>query len=88
MEVITIQHEAYQQLIRKIEDLHAALLESKNEIPPYSKDWQEFQEVMAQLKVSRRTLYNYLEAGNIDRLKIGKRILVNSTQLYAFLGIK
>ena len=77
MEVITIEHQAFQKLPDKIDALHAEVQRMKNPVDQFSAEWIDSDEVMKMLNISRRTLCNYGSQGLLNPSRIGKRKFYN-----------
>lgn len=73
MEVITIQHQAFQKLLDKIDALHAEVQRMKNPVDQFAHEWIDRDEVMRMLNISRRTLCNYVTQGKLHPRRIQKR---------------
>lgn len=71
MEVITIQTEAYKNLIGKIEQINARL--TQNEKQP-KEQWLDNKELMDLLKISKRTAQHYRDNGIISFSQVGSKI--------------
>lgn len=71
MEVITMQSEAYQNLIGKIEEINARL--SQKEKQP-KEQWLGNKELMDLLKISKRTAQHYRDNGIISFSQVGSKI--------------
>ena len=71
MEVITIQSEAFKEIIKKIDDLNARL-NSKEKAPVIQRlDNEEFTRLM---KISKRTAQHYRDSGLISFNQVGAKI--------------
>ena len=70
MEVITIQSEAYQKILDKIEAINSKLTNNQKE----KKEWLDNQELMFLLKISKRTAQHYRDAGMISFAQVGNKI--------------
>jgi hypothetical protein len=73
MEVITIESQAFQLLLEKIDALHAEVQRMKNPVDQFATEWIDGDEVMKMLNISRRTLCNYGSQGLLNPSRIGKR---------------
>jgi len=73
MEVITIESQAFQLLLEKIDALHAEMQRMKNPVDQFATEWIDGDEVMKMLNISRRTLCNYGSQGLLNPSRIGKR---------------
>lgn len=73
MEVITIESEAYKNLISKIDQLHNEIIRIQNPVDQFAQEWIDSYDVMKMLNISRRTLYNYMNQGKLKSSRIGKR---------------
>ena len=71
MEVVTIQSEAFQQIVDKLEAIDQRL--SAKEKEPKEK-WLDNQELMLLLKISKRTLQHYRDSGIISFSQVGNKI--------------
>jgi len=71
MEVITMQTEAYNQIVAKIEALNKKF-EARQKEP--SETWIDNQELMVLLKISKRTSQTYRDTGIISFSQVGNKI--------------
>jgi lactate dehydrogenase-like 2-hydroxyacid dehydrogenase len=77
MNVITLQSEAYQNLIQTIHELHGNLQRRYDEIDQLAKAkkiWVNNEEASELLKVSKRTMQNYRDKGILGYAQIGKQV--------------
>ncbi len=71
MDVITIQSQAFQEIIKRIDDINARL--SAKEKEP-KEIWLDNQELMQLLKISKRTAQHYRDSGLISFSQVGNKI--------------
>ncbi|MEO9211453.1 MAG: helix-turn-helix domain-containing protein [Ginsengibacter sp.] len=71
MEVITIQSEAYQEIVAKLDAINTRLNAKEKE--PEEK-WLDNQELMLLLKISKRTAQHYRDSGLISFSQVGNKI--------------
>lgn len=71
MNVITIQSEAFNEIVGKIEQINKRLSEKEKE--PKEK-WLDNQELMQLLKISKRTAQHYRDSGLISFSQVGNKI--------------
>ena len=71
MEVVTMQSQAYQELVSKIDNINQRL--SAKEKEPKEK-WLDNQELMQLLKISKRTAQHYRDSGMISYSQVGNKI--------------
>ena len=71
MEVITIQSQAFNEIVGKIEQINKRLSEKEKE--PQEK-WLDNQELMQLLKISKRTAQHYRDSGMISFSQVGNKI--------------
>lgn len=71
MNVITIQSEAFNEIVGKIEQINKRLSEREKE--PQEK-WLDNQELMQLLKISKRTAQHYRDSGLISFSQINNKI--------------
>ena len=69
--VITIESEAFEQLIGKIDALQATLLEKEKQP---KEIWLDNQEFIQLLKISKRSAQNFRDSGMISFSQIGAKI--------------
>jgi predicted DNA-binding transcriptional regulator AlpA len=72
MEVITIQSEAFQELIKSIHEIHNKL-DAKNKEQANEMEWLDLSEVCQALKISKRTVFNYINQGILSFSHLGGR---------------
>lgn len=71
MEVITMQTEAYQNLIGKIEEINTRLTQKEKQP---KEQWLDNKEFMDLLKISKRTAQHYRDNGLISFAQVGSKI--------------
>jgi len=71
MEVITLQSQAYQDLVDKIDAIHRSLNEKVNQL---KEKWLDNQELIQLLKISKRTAQHYRDSGLISFSQVGNKI--------------
>ncbi len=74
MDVITIQTEAFQQIIENISEIKNNLISKGNNNTPLSEPWLDIQETCQLLKISKRTLQSYRDNGVLPFSQIGGKI--------------
>jgi len=83
MQVITIESEAFQQLINQIDEIKSKLNEKKK---PLSEVWLDNQDVCELLHISKRTLQNYRDTNKLPYSQIGAKIYYKASDVEAFLN--
>lgn len=71
MEVITIQSQAFQELVGKLEAINNRLNVKEKEP---KEQWLDNQELMKLLKISKRTAQHYRDSGLISFSQVGNKI--------------
>ncbi len=71
MEVVTLQSEAFQEIVSKLEAINTRLNAKEKE--PKEK-WLDNQELMLLLKISKRTAQHYRDNGIISFSQVGAKI--------------
>lgn len=71
MEVVTIQSQAFQDIVKKLEEINARL-DAKEKEP--SEKWLDNQEFLQLLKISKRTAQHYRDSGMISFSQVGAKI--------------
>ena len=71
MEVITIQSQAFQELVGKLEAINNRLNVKEKEP---KEQWLDNQELMQLLKISKRTAQHYRDSGLISFSQVGNKI--------------
>ncbi len=71
MEVITIQSEAFQELVKKMDEIQTKLT-AKDKEP--KEIWLDNQEFIQLLKISKRTAQHYRDTGMISFSQVGSKI--------------
>jgi DNA-binding transcriptional ArsR family regulator len=71
MEVVTIQSQAFQDLVGKLDAINLRLTAKEKE--PKDK-WLDNQELMLLLKISKRTAQHYRDTGLISFSQVGNKI--------------
>jgi len=83
MEVITMQTEAFNQIVAKIEALNNKL-EAKEKEP--KEKWLDNQELMVLLKISKRTAQTYRDSGLISFSQVGNKIYYRLSDIELLLN--
>jgi hypothetical protein len=84
MSLVTIETEAFQRLMEKMEVIESKLdLQSKKS--PLSENWLDNQDVCQLLHISKRTLQYYRDAGLIAFSQIGSKIYYRASDIEAHL---
>lgn len=71
MEVITIQSEAFQELVKKMDEIQTKLTAKEKEP---KEIWLDNQEFIQLLKISKRTAQHYRDTGMISFSQVGSKI--------------
>ena len=71
MEVITIQSEALQELVKKMDEIQTKLTAKEKEP---KEIWLDNQEFIQLLKISKRTAQHYRDTGMISFSQVGSKI--------------
>lgn len=71
MEVITIQSEAFQELVKKMDEIKTKLTAKEKEP---KEIWLDNQEFIQLLKISKRTAQHYRDTGMISFSQVGSKI--------------
>jgi len=80
MSLITIESEAFQRLMKKMEEIESKL-DLQKEKTPLSEKWLDNQDVCQLLHVSKRTLQHYRDAGIIAYSQIGSKIYYRAADI-------
>lgn len=84
MEVITIQSDAYNNIINRLATLEDMMVQNAKK-QPLSETWLDIEETCRLLKVSKRTLQNYRIKGYLTYSHIGGKIYVSSSAIEEYL---
>ncbi|MBK7110272.1 MAG: helix-turn-helix domain-containing protein [Bacteroidetes bacterium] len=71
MNVITIESEAFEHIVKKLDEIQGTL-EERNKEP--KEKWLDNQELMQLLKISKRTAQHYRDSGLISFSQVGNKI--------------
>ncbi len=86
MDVITIESDAFRQIIDKLNSLDDKFFKLKMEAQsPLSERWLDNQDVLALLKISKRTLQTYRDEAKIPFSQVGNKIYYKATDVEKFL---
>ena len=86
MNVITIESDAFKQIMGKLKNLDDKFVELKMEAnTPLSERWLDNQDVMLLLKISKRTLQSYRDESKIPFSQIGNKIYYKASDIEKFL---
>jgi excisionase family DNA binding protein len=80
MEVITIQSEAFQQLLSKLDNL-VSYFKHVAKQQPMSDTWLDIEGACQLLKVSKRTLQNYRDDGTMSYSQVGGKIYFSASAI-------
>jgi excisionase family DNA binding protein len=80
MEVITIQTDAFKQIIDSIADIKQIVV-GKGQQTPLSETWLDIQETCQLLKISKRTLQSYRDNGILPFSQIGGKIYFRAADI-------
>jgi len=84
MEVITIQSDAFQAIMDRLEAMESYFKHVvKNQ--PLSEGWLDIDETCKLLKISRRTLQGYRDGGLLTFSQIGGKIYISAGAIEEFL---
>ena len=78
MEIITIESEAWQQIIDKLNEIESKI---KSKDRPLSEKWLDNQDVCQLLYLSKRTLQNYRDEGILSFSQIGSKIYYRASDI-------
>ena len=84
MNVITIESEAFQQIVKRLEAINEKLNKEKG-TSPLSEVWMDNQDVCELLHISKRTLQHYRDSGKLPFSQIGAKIYYKASDIDAFL---
>ena len=79
MNVITIENDAYQEIIRNINEIKESL--NKRHTQSLSEQWLDISDTCRFLHISKRTLQNYRDKGVLPFSKIGGKIYFRASDL-------
>ena len=83
MEVVTIQSQAYQEIVGKLDEINTRLNAKEKE--PKEK-WLDNQELMQLLKISKRTAQHYRDSGLISFSQVGNKIYYRLSDVETLLN--
>jgi excisionase family DNA binding protein len=84
MHVITMESEAFQKLVEKL-DAISIRLNNQKETTPLSDVWMDNQDVCELLHISKRTLQHYRDSGKIPFSQVGAKIYYKASDIDDFL---
>lgn len=84
MEVIVLESKAFQVILQMLKEI-LAHLEKRNEDELLKDRWLDSNEVCELLKISKRTLYRYLEKGKISYSRVEQKIYFRSSDIERLL---
>ena len=86
MNVITIESDAFKQIMDKLQSLDNKFVELKMEADtPLSEKWIDNQEAVMLLKTSKRTLQTYRDNNILPYSQIGHKIYYKAADVEKFL---
>jgi hypothetical protein len=71
---IEVEKEAFDNLIKKVDEMHTGWLSSSSQSSPQS-DWVDGQTIIKALGISKRTLQSMRNAGKIEFTKISNKLI-------------
>lgn len=83
MQVVTIESEAFQQIVEKIEAINERLT-AKEKQP--KEIWYDNDELAEMLHISKRTLQNYRDKGTISFSQLGNKIFYKAQDVEELLA--
>ncbi len=86
MEVITIESEAFNEIMNKLKELDEKFVSLKFDAEnPLTEKWLDNQEVMLLLKISKRTLQTYRDENILAYSQVGNKMYYNTKDVEKFL---
>ena len=86
MDVITIESDAFAQIMSKLKSLEDRFTELKDKSEnPLKEKWLDNQEMMQLLKISKRTLQYYRDDKIIPFSQVGSKIYYKASDIEKFL---
>jgi len=85
MQVITIESQAFQELLDQLEAIQQKLDKEKSSTP-LSDIWMDNQDVCELLHISKRTLQHYRDSGKLPFSQIGAKIYYKASDIDTFLN--
>lgn len=82
MEVITMQSEAFQEIIKRMDDINTALTEKQKKPEDIFVDNQEFIQIM---NISKRTAQAWRDEGIISFSQVGSKIYYRMSDIQKLL---
>jgi hypothetical protein len=83
MNVITIEHEAFQQITDRLAAIEKGLHQSVEQ--HFENTWMDGQKVLKLLDISRSTLQAYRDQGKLGFSQIGRKMYYRASEVLAFL---
>jgi DNA-binding transcriptional ArsR family regulator len=81
MQVITIESEAFDSILKKLDEIHTKL---SKQIPAEEK-WLDNQEFIQLLKISKRSAQSYRDSGLISFSQVGNKIYYKLSDVHDML---
>ncbi|MBR9915569.1 MAG: helix-turn-helix domain-containing protein [Algicola sp.] len=85
MDVITMESEAYQRIMERLDQVHQELVRLQNPTKELSREWIDGYDVCHILNISRRTLTKYLSEGKLRYSKVDGKNYFKLKDVEAFL---
>jgi excisionase family DNA binding protein len=83
MNVITIEHEAFQQINDRLAAIESGLNRTVEQ--HFEKTWMDGRKVAEMLDISRSTLQIYRDQGKIGFSQVGRKVYYRASDVLAFL---
>ncbi|MEJ5266855.1 MAG: helix-turn-helix domain-containing protein [Bacteroidales bacterium] len=86
MNVITIESEAFKQIMDKLQSLEERFIKLKIDAQtPLTERWLDNQDILLLLKISKRTLQSYRDERKIPFSQVGAKIYYKASDVEKFL---
>lgn len=71
---VLIEKQAFDNLVKKVDELHGGWLAKKNQDPPEA-EWVDSNTVIQMLGISKRTLQKFRDLGKIEFSKVSNKLI-------------
>ncbi|MEI6766893.1 MAG: helix-turn-helix domain-containing protein [Bacteroidota bacterium] len=84
MEVITIQSDAFRELVTKLDEIRSQVVQHHKQ-NPLSDIWLDISDTCRLLKISKRTLQNYRDKKVLSFSQIGGKIFFKASDIQSLM---
>jgi hypothetical protein len=88
MEIITMEKQAYQRLIEKIDHIYEGIKDLQDPASQIERQWCTTAEAAAIMGINERTLYRYRQRGILEPKKVGNKNFFHVEAVNKLIGLR